>query len=320
MFLVHASMSDQFFCCLGLILFLFISGCSKEDTDIDWMQVRDSDKATVAPDWKEPNYLLISELGWIESIHSSPDGKTLWYMYYKGKDLRTDAMTGNYVEADVDIYLSIQDGNGNFAKHNILKNPTIASDNRSAASGTMVDDDDNVWYSSNHEALKTNDWDTENIYRNNELLQFNDSSVTYGNPHYCKEKDELWFDGIMDRQIWVLKEASKNNFSGTPEIAPLPINSIGKDITNSQAWLSKDGNTMYFTSNRHKVGEYYDGPGIFKSLRSGNDMWSEPELVVSSKVAIGDPCLNEQENKLFFVQYFEKDNQYRTGVFYTTLR
>ncbi|MDN5201919.1 hypothetical protein QQ008_11110 [Fulvivirgaceae bacterium BMA10] len=312
----------KYYLIIGILLVL--SGCKTEDespasNEIDWVAVRSEDQVVLSASWENPTYLSISELGWIESIHASPDGTKLWYMFYPGKDLASDARTGEFVD-DTDIYTSIQESDGDFKFQGILITPSIASEDKTSASGTMVDEDGNIWYNSNHEGLITGDFENENIYRNNELLNFNEVMANYGNPHYCKAKDELWFDRKLDSEIAILKNAAANDFSGTPVLAPAPINSTNEVVQDNQAWLSKDGNTLYFTSNRHKIGEFFDGPGIFKSIRMPDDSWTEPELVITSRVAVGDACLNEVEDRLFYVQHFEKDNQFRTGVFYVTLK
>jgi len=282
-----------------------------------WQVVRSQDVAQVHDGWSTPVYLEVSELGWGESIFVSPDGKTIWYMYYPGKDLLTDIENGNFVD-DTDIYFS-KSPDGQFRTQQKL-DAFFASEEQISASGVMIDSDGHVWYNSNHEGLVNGDWEHENIYRDDQLLPFNDPVKTYANPHYCQARDELWFDSIVDTEISVLKHAAANGFEGRPVVAPHPINSENEDVQDSQPWLSADCDTLYFTSNRHKIGRYFDGPGIFRSQRLGEDAWSEPELMVTSRVAVGDPALTADGRTMFFVQHFEKDGEFRTGLFFTQKR
>lgn len=291
---------------------LLLVACSK----INWEKQREKDFPVLNSEWEIPVALDISDLGWCESIHCSPDGDTLYYFFYPGDDLWKDARKQKFA-GEADAYYSVRNADGTFTTHQVLTSPEIANEELTAVSGLMIDEDGYFWCNSNHEALTTGEWDIENIYRENELLPFNKPELNFGNPHYNKTKDELWFDGIADKEIWVLKNAQADGFTGTPVVAPSPINQDGEDAQNMQAWLSKDGMTMYFSSNRGQIerNEWRGGTSIYRTTRNADDTWAEPTEIASSKIAIGDATLTEDMQTLFFVQYTKKMRQTRTVIY-----
>lgn len=299
---------------------------NQEEAD-EWAAIRAWDMAEVSSEWSDPIYLEVSKLGWSESLHVSEDGNTIYYFFYPALDFYTLRVNDGPFDDDGNIYFSNREADGQFRTHQKVDQYYLSEDLFTSA-GVSVDADGNFWYTSNREGREDGwvpgDYSNENIFRNDELVALNKKDGNPANPHYCAAKDELWFDCRMDTEICVIENAGASAFSGEPQKAPAPINfdhpividpvSGMTDYVNAQPWLSPDCNTIFFTSNRGRAGE---GPWIYRSERLNEDEWSEPEVVVKSKVAMGEPSLTADGNKLFFVQFFlNEDGEVRTGLFY----
>ncbi len=109
--------------------------------------------------------------------------------------------------------------------------------------------------------------------------------------------DDLFFHsdrpggfGLYD--IWVTTKSS-GEWSD-----PINIEAVNTQVNDSLPFVTKDGNELWFTRT------YLGTPGIFRSIRQGND-WSEPELMVSQFA--GEPTLDDAGN-LFFVHHFYEQN------------
>ena len=273
----------------------------------------------VASGWGKPVYLEINKLGWIESGHISDDGNTFWYMFYQGKDLFNAAVRGGPFEGSADIYVSNREPDGQFRKHKPVNKYFMVE--KYGACCPAPYGDGSFLYNSEREG-RSDGWtpgDYKNhIFLDDRRLPFNKKDEAFANPFYCKAKDELWFDSKPDTEIGVLRNAAKNDFAGEIEIAPSPINSPNEKAQDAQPWLSEDCNTMYFISNRERVGQYYDGHWIYTSKRLDEKgyKWSEPELFMKSKVALGEPTMTADGKKLFFSQYLIDTNNVdsKTGI------
>jgi WD40-like Beta Propeller Repeat len=312
------------------LLLLFLIGCEAEkqqepDTD-EWAAIRAWDTAVLSAEWSDPVYLEVSRLGWTESLHVSESGDTIYYFFYPALDFFTLRVNDGPFEDDGDIYMSRIEPDGQFRTQQAVDQFYLSEDLFTSA-GVSVDADGNFWYTSNREGRPDgwvpDDYANENIFRNGELLPMNKQDENPANPYYCAEKDELWFDCRMDTEICVLKNAVADGFYGEPQKVPLPINFAHPEAydpttgltnyVNAQPWLTPDCNTIYFTSNRGRPGE---GPWIYKAERIDEDVWSEPEVVVKSEAAVGEPSLTADGQKLFFVQFFiNEEGAIRTGLF-----
>ena len=74
---------------------------------------------------------------------------------------------------------------------------------------------------------------------------------------------------------------------------------------------------LYFSSNSQptsldEAGELTKGHPmwIYRSRRIGDNQWGEPEVVVTSKFAVGEPSIPDDGSRLYFEQIFtdEKGN------------
>jgi len=283
-----------------LIIFILILGFvilvnldrGKDEEKTSWEIVREADIAEVSDGWREPVWLEVNTSNWEDSAYISGDGNTLYFAYYPG-DLIADLITREFKD-DIDVYKS--------QKPFTTKNKYQISEDIWSEAGVMISNRD-VYYMSNRKIgdERIND----NIYRNGVRLSFN-TEEDEEDPHYCKQKDELYFwkkESIDGEKIYVYKNNEVRRL-------PSPINdSSGNDI---QLFLTKDCQTMYFTSDREDVYK------IYKSERLGENEWSEPVKVISSKNGVGEPTLTDDEKLLFFVQLFVKDNGERNlDIMYT---
>lgn len=247
----------------------------------NWDTVRANDVAVVANGWGTPVLLEVNTPNIEDSTFISLDGNTLYLFHYEGD-------TTTKPEAhEVATYKSEKP----------FKTKSVIVSSLNSYVGLMITASGDKFYSNPSQGLENGKFD-DDIYKNEELLVFN-TDEDWTNPHYCVAKDELWFDSIRDKEISVLKNAAANNFDGVPELAPSPINDGG---SNFQAHLTPDCEKLYFTSER--------GPGhisIVISERQSDDSWSSPEVVIHSKIGVGEPTLTADEQYLYFVQVFQNN-------------
>ncbi len=293
-----------------ILLLIILNSSNKPVTDpsnINWDPIMAQDIPTFSAGWKTtPVRIQANDNGWEDSVFITPDGQRLYFTYYPG-DLIGDVSRMKFV-GDLDIYYSdypFADKTSDY-RYNI-------SDKIWSAVGPMLTGND-YFYNSNHDYLNDQKADTD-TYLNGERLAFNDfkEDSDFGNPHYCAAKDELWFDE-HDKDMWILKDAKANNFEGTPEFAPAPLQV--NSYANFQPWLSEDCNTIYFSTNRGNLP--VQGPAIYTSTRNADDTWTAPTVVAYSKIGVGEPTLTADGKKLFFIQLFEdKDSDTHTSdMFY----
>ena len=105
----------------------------------------------------------------------------------------------------------------------------------------------------------------------------------------------MWFDCPGDKNICVMKNAKASDFKDEVELAPAPINLNGAD---SQPFLTDDGQTLYFTSDR-------DGGilAIYKSMRQGGG-WSEPVKFISDPSGVAEVSITADGKEMVFAQLF----------------
>lgn len=274
----------------------------------DWAKIQAKDIAQLEPGWSKPVRIGANGKHWEDSSFIMPDGKTLYFAIYPGEDLIRDATKGDF-KGDIDNYRSA------YPFHTKVKETrhNLSADIYSA-NGIMVDSKGNFWYHSNYQGKEDGKYD-DDIFRNDKWLPFN-TDKPMANPHYCEAYDELWFDGIPDEEIVVIRDAEKSGFRNKPKTIPAPINSERSKIHDSQPWLSQDCNTLYFSSTRDNHGK---GPFVYRSKRLGSDpfSWSTPKLVIRSKIGVGEPTLTANQSRIFFTQVFSHpDGRFTTDLFY----
>ncbi|MDP4039477.1 MAG: hypothetical protein Q8P57_02770 [Candidatus Pacearchaeota archaeon] len=273
---------------------------------VEWDRVRENDVAKTSGDFGIPIMVSVSDENWEDGVYISENEDKLYFTYYPGEDFFYDFDRGN-IAKDLDVYVSSLQ-NGQFNTRSLFSAFFLSEDIWSEG-GVMISGND-IYYQSNR---PRNDGDIkfdDDIYRNDERLAFNNDK-DYRNPHYCERKDELYFDE-GDKQIFVLKDAVKNNFQGIPEKLGSPIN-VNTGIS-AQPFLTLDCQTMYFITNRGDTTS--KGPVIYKSERN-EDTWEDLKPILWSKIGVGEPTLTGNEKILFFVQIFEApDGRHTSDIFY----
>jgi len=258
--------------------------------------------------WSPPVRIAASDKNWEDSLFVTADGNTIYFTYYPDVDLLTPLLiTKTPLAGDLNIYKSEKP----FVTKMLDRRYALSSPIYSAA-GPMVTKNQEIFYHSNHTGQWTHKYD-DDIYLNDQRLPFN-TSESFTNPHYCAAKDELWFDK-SDQDIFILSNAKQDQFTGKPVPAPTPINSPASKVQDSQPWLSEDGQTLYFTSNR---ADPQKGSAIYQSQRLKDGSWSEPKLVIWSAIAVGEPTLTEDGRRLFFIQISRNGaGQFTSDMYYT---
>ncbi|MBI4451066.1 hypothetical protein HY642_03765 [Candidatus Woesearchaeota archaeon] len=290
------------FHCIVFLLFLSLAGCEdasngagKEESNAEWERLRAEDIPVLSSEWSKPVPLGVNAYdGWLDSVHVADDGKTIYYVFYPGNDLITDSSTG-HLKGDADIYMS----DAPFETHGQV-NKYFMNEVPWSACCVQLDADGNFWYNSNREGRAggsaEGNYDYHPVFRNDELLAFNDKKLKFEDVFYCKAKDELWLVG--DGELYTLAGAAANGFRGKPVNAPAPITEGG------QPFLTQDCNTLYFTTNRGDVDS--EGPAIYRSQRSG-DAWSDPVPVAWSRTGVGEYTLTADGKKAFLVQLLRNE-------------
>lgn len=278
---------------LFLLLFVIIANLDNDAPEpngndvpkIDWSSIRANDVAQFSDGWGTPVMASVSSDLWEDGAYISGDGNTLYFAYYPG-DILHDVQTMKFKD-DIDVYYS-QKPFTSKSKHSISKN--IWSEG-----GVMISNGD-MYYMSNRGR-------NDNIYKNNEKIEIpGTGDMEEQDPHYCAEKDELYFWDRNDNKIYVYKNEELSKL-------PAPIN-VGSQ--NIQPFLTEDCQTMYFSSSRNT-----QRLQIMKSERIDDDSWKEPVVVASSKIGIGEPTLTHDGNTLFFVQIFQSpEGAYNSDIFY----
>jgi len=271
----------------------------------EWTTIRANDIAQTNSEWKNPTYIEVNDKNWEDGVYISGDGNKLYFTYYPGEDLITDVAKENYA-GDLDIMVSEKESDGQFRTKKMDTRFFLGEDIWSEGA-IMIDSKGNLFYDSNRDYLNDQKADPD-IYRNKERLALNgDGDEERGNPHYCEVFDELWMSE-KDHRIYVLRDATKNDWSGNVELAPTPINPSNSEVSSTQPFLTKDCMTMYLTTNRGDTPSKAIGPAIYKSTRNEDGTWNKLELIIWSNLGVGEPTLTDDETRLYFIQVFKHPN------------
>jgi hypothetical protein len=308
-------------------------GCEKamclESNKFDWDEIRANDVAQTNDDWRSPKRLPFSNEGWEEAQYISPDGNTFYFGYIDVDVFRVLGIGGEKDDEIVkigplrdtkkscilgslgafncgeyprfDLFFSERNGDGwtEPKPHPLtMKGPpsygiTLVNNNKAYyyTSFDLVNyEGEDIAYSEKVDGVWS---DPVNVEVVNTIYREND-------PYVTADESEMFF--WSDRpakfggnNIW--RSVRVNGEWQAPEILPAPINGEDNDM---QTFLY--GNTLYFSSNSRSPG---GTPFIlYKSERLGDMEWGEPEVVISSGFAIGEPSITDDGSRLYFEQIF----------------
>ncbi len=259
--------------------------------------------------WSKPIKLVFNDEGWEDSPFITKDGGMILFFYHPNKSLadpkQSELITEQLVKDPKGSIKKGLDGKIYYSKrpftekhiHNISKNKKYPS----TEACPFISDDGELYYCSTKESwIQGKDVPTT-VYKNNQRLDFG-TGKEENNPHYVVSKDEMWFDCPGDENICVMRNAKKSGFKGKVERAPYPINTKGTN--NSQAYLTKDGSALYFTSDRSGT------LAIYKTTRIDKEgyKWSKPTLFISHPSGVAEVSITEDGKELVFAQLFWRED------------
>lgn len=290
---------------LALFFLLALNACNSVKV-VNWEEVWNENKPTIAAGWSEPTMLSVNaDSNW---------GDSLWIDDGDDDDETNDILYFMWSEGDLWAWHKFQLGEVTMLP-NIWYSPYpfvekfehdlyYMANPESGAGGPQKDADGDWWYMSNHLSYyqDENEKAPQDLYVNDSRI---DSHTTEyeTNPHYCVSTQELWYD-LHDQSIQMLK-FDKNTMttieSANP--APAPINSQGSEDQNFHPWLNAECNVMYFVSVR--AGNLT--PGIYMSEKSDGQTWSEPTPIVYGEgISVGEVSLTQNGDGAGAKLYYEQ--------------
>ncbi|RLF30597.1 MAG: hypothetical protein DRN07_08375, partial [Thermoplasmata archaeon] len=118
-----------------------------------------------------------------------------------------------------------------------------------------------------------------------------------GELHITADGTEMYC-GRGDGDIYVLQKTADG--WSEPMALPSPVNT--PEYSEDQPFITSDGNELWFTG-QSRLG--YPGPAVFRSVKTENGSWSEPEEIISQFA--GEPALDAQGNVYFVHHFFSGD-------------
>ena len=302
---------------------------------VNWEEVRANSIAKVSSDFKEPKYIPISSEGWEDSEYISQDGNTLYFIYINldllelpkvvfvgpNRDPQGSCKNGvscGYVSAKSqrgDTFYSTKLGDNSWSTpkpHPLTLDEPVH--------GIVFVNDNKAYF--HKEGAQP---DTTNIYYSEKINGgwSEHKEVTVVNSKY--REDDVYVNPSDDKMLfWSTRPDSfgkKNIYYSekingewqAPVLMPEPINSNEDDMhpflfdktlnSNRDSPILSESNTLYFSSGRT------DGKlRIYRStLLSGGistGTWSQPEIIIESNFAVGEPTLPTDGSRLYFLQIF----------------
>ncbi|MFH1169988.1 MAG: hypothetical protein V1704_00235 [Candidatus Vogelbacteria bacterium] len=299
-----------------------IDTISLPEVRINWETIRADDVARVSPEWGEPQLMPFNTDGWQEGDYISPDGNTFYFGYINVDAFRIQFGDGKLVKIGpsidnkktcllgptgsmncgdsprYDLFYVEKTANGWSAPQ-----PHPLTLNCPVQSITLVNDHKAYFIASfddqcsekviAYSEKKNGQWGS--------AIKIDEVSSTFwdDDPFVNQEENEMFFWSKRPAKFKghnIFRSEKVNGKWQSPELLPEPINSEGDDM---QTFVYE--NYLYFVSNRQPTGMPM---GIYKSKRLGNNKFGEPELVVSSKLGVGEPSIPNDGSRLYFEQIF----------------
>src|SRR3989344_3910107 len=298
---------------------------------VNWEEVRASSIAKVSSDFKEPKYIPISSEGWEDSEYISQDGNTLYFIYLNLDLLELPKAV--FVGPDRDKEGSCEDGDhcGKFPRADTFYSTKIGDNSWSTPKPhplTLEEPVHGIVFVNDNKAYfhigEGGSQETQIAYSekvNGEWSEHKEISAV--NSRY--REDDVYVNPSDDKMLfWSTRPDSfgkKNIYYSekingewqAPVLMPEPINSNEDDMhpflfdktlnSNRDSPILSESNTLYFSSGRT------DGKlRIYRStLLSGGistGTWSQPEIIIESNFAVGEPTLPTDGSRLYFLQIF----------------
>ncbi|MCR4368569.1 MAG: hypothetical protein NUV67_01545 [archaeon] len=284
-----------------------------------WEYVRANDIAITSSGWGTPKLLSLSSPGWEEGNYISADGKTFFYIYTTA-DVFKFLLSGELKEPGskldnnnqcthpqnpnphtcgkwprADLFYSEKIGSDWSAPkpHPItLDGPvggiTLVGENKAYFMSGFEDDVEDIGYAERENGVWGKKVKIESV----------SSGYSDSDPYVNSEDNEMFFWSNRPAQFKgnnIYRSVKENGEWQAPELLSAPINSDSDDM---QTFIF--GEDLYFSSGGEPGGKMR----IFKSKRLGENQWGEPELVISSKFAVGEPSITSDGKILYFEQIF----------------
>jgi len=316
-----------------VIVFYILINSGGTNIKINWEEIRQQDVAQTSDEWGEPKLLPFSTDGWEEGNYISPDGKTFFFIYtdvdifkliFFGQKNEIGGLRdhnkqcthpknpnphtcGKFPRADLFYTEKTADGWSEPKPHPLTLNEPVGGitlvKNKAYFMSAFGDHTPDIGY-----AEKVNGvWGDKIKINSVSSDKYSDSD-----PYVNEQENEMFFWSDRPAKFGgrnIYRSIKVDGKWQPPELLSEPINSEGNDM---QTFLV--GNTLYFTSNRQPKGH---AMWIYKSKRLGDNEWAEPEVVISSKVAVGEPSITSDGNRLYFEQIFMDDkNNFNPDMFY----
>jgi len=276
--------------------------------------VRNADVALVSAEWSTPQWAEgVNTPGWEDGPYISSDGNELCFAYINVNLLKLPQQEvigplrdtqsicnppcGQFPRAD--LFYATKNAQGQWQQ--VLPHPITRA---YPIGGIVYANPDKAYFmlEKHGDGLQTELYYAERIngaWQSPQHLSALGSSSKDDDPYVTPNDDELFFWSnrpapLGGDNIYYAKKV--NGQWSEPVILPESVNSNANDL---QPFLF-GSEELYFTSNREGT------PKIYKSvLRDGQ--WSNPEVVIASKHAVGEPTLTADGRYLYFVQVFVSD-------------
>ncbi|GEM_PF-1953070 len=277
-----------------------------------WEKIRQQDVANLSSEWNSPVWISeVNSEGWEDGSYISPDGNQLFFAYINIDLLKQPKIVitgpnrdpqgigkppcGQFPRADV--FYTTKDTSGK--RKTPIPHPLTVP---YPIGGIVLANEDRAYFHmEKQDGLATEIYFAQRIagvWQNPQKIDALSSPGGDDDPHIMPNDEEIFFwstrpAALGGNNIYYSKKI--NGQWQAPALLPEPINSNANDM---QPFVT--GNTIYFTSDR-------DGkPKIYKSVFE-NDKWSNPEVIISGKNAVGEPTLTKDGKFIYFVQIFVSD-------------
>jgi len=251
--------------------------------------------------WDEPVPMVapITTAGAEDSPFITPDGNTFYFFFTPDVDVPANEQLFDGVTG---IWWSKRAGGAWSEPQRIILNDDLSLEGCPFVQG------DTMWfcsvrngnygevdfYTAKYVGEEWTDWENAGQRLNEQY--------TVGELHISTDGGIMYFGweapgGYGGRDIWKL-ERTDGEWGGPVNLGPT-VNSDGNE---DLPFLSSDGDELWF-SGQSRLG--YPGPAVFRSVKSGDGSWSEPEEIISSFA--GEPTLDDQGNIYFVHHFFDED-------------